>query len=146
MKRVSSFLAQGLGTGWIPFMPGTWGSLLAVGCVFLTGAHWLLVLAVFFLSWLVIWHYEKHSSSHDESQVVIDEVSGIYVTFLFLKLSLPVLIAGFILFRIFDILKPFPISWVDKKMTSSLGTLLDDVIAGAISCLCLQFIVYWQWI
>lgn len=146
MHRVSSFLAHGLGTGWIPFMPGTWGSLLAVLCVYLTGNSWPLAVVVFFLSWWVIWHYEKHSGSHDESKVVIDEISGIYVTFLFATLSMPILIAGFILFRFFDILKPFPIGWVDKNMNSSLGTLLDDVIAGAMSCLCLQIIVYWQWI
>ena len=59
-------------------------------------------MAVFFLSWLVIWHYEKYSHSHDESQVVIDEISGIYVTFLFATLSVPVFIAGFLLFRFFS--------------------------------------------
>lgn len=146
MFKVSSFLAKGLGSGYIPFMPGTWGSLLAVFFVYLTGNSWPLALLVFFFSWLVIWHYEKHAHSHDESQVVIDEISGIYVTFLFAPLTLPVLVAGFLLFRFFDILKPFPIGWVDRKMNSSLGTLLDDVIAGAMSCLCLQIIVYYQWI
>lgn len=127
-------------------MPGTWGSLLAVVAIYFTGNSWWLALAVFLFAWLIIWHYESYSKAHDESQVVIDEVSGIYVTFLFLPLSVPILVAGFLIFRFFDILKPFPINWLDKNLHSAFGTLFDDVIAGAMSCLCLQIIVYYQWI
>lgn len=146
IHKLSSFLAKGLGTGLIPFMPGTWGSLLGVVFVYFWGHSWFHTLGVFLFSWLVIWHYEKQSQSHDESQVVIDEIAGIYMTFLFAPINLPILAAGFLLFRFFDIVKPFPIGWVDKNWNSSFGTLFDDVIAGAMSCLCLQIIVYYQWL
>lgn len=144
MHRISTFLAKGLGTGYIPYAPGTFGSLLGVGMVYFSGNIWWLCLAIFLFSYIIIWHYESQAKTHDESQVVIDEISGIYFTFLFLPLTMPVLIAGFLLFRFFDILKPFPIGWVDRNVGGSIGTILDDVIAGAISCLCLQLIVYWQ--
>lgn len=127
-------------------MPGTWGSLLGVILVYFLGCEWWTCAAVFVISYLVILHYESLAKTHDESQVVIDEVSGIFFTFLFLPLTVPVLVAGFILFRFFDILKPFPIGWIDKNVPGSFGTLFDDVIAGAMSCLCLQIIVYYQWI
>ncbi|MCB9073776.1 MAG: phosphatidylglycerophosphatase A [Bdellovibrionaceae bacterium] len=147
LYRISEFMAKGLGTGYIPFMPGTWGSALGVGLVSLLGNSFLLALLIFFISWFVIWHYEMYAHTHDEPQVVIDEVSGIFFTFVFLPLTLPILIAGFLIFRFFDILKPFPIGWVDRNVRHSLGTLMDDVIAGAMSCLCLQIIVYWfKWL
>jgi phosphatidylglycerophosphatase A len=146
LYKVSSFFAKGLGFGLIPFMPGTWGTLLGVGFLYLLGNSWIAVLAVFLLSWLVIWHYESYAKTHDESQVVIDEISGIFFTMMFLPLTMPNLVAGFILFRFFDIVKPFPIGWVDRNVQGSIGTLMDDVIAGAVSCLCLHFIVYRQWL
>lgn len=146
MHRLSTFLAKGLGLGYIPFAPGTWGSVLGTLMVYFLGNNLWLCLAIFLLSYIIIWHYESGAKTHDESQVVIDEISGIFFTFLFLPLSLPILVAGFVLFRIFDIFKPFPVGWVDRNMGGSLGTLLDDVIAGAMSCLCLQIVVYMQWL
>jgi phosphatidylglycerophosphatase A len=146
IHKISTFLAKGLGTGWIPFAPGTWGSVLGVALVYFLGTIWWTCAAVFIISYLVIWHYESGAKTHDESQVVIDEISGIFFTFLFLPITVPVLVAGFILFRFFDILKPFPIGWIDKNIGGSFGTLFDDVVAGIISCLCLQIIVYYQWI
>ena len=146
LHRVSAFFAKGLGLGLIPFAPGTWGSLLGVLLVYLLGNIWWLCLAIFALSYIVIWHYESLAHTHDESQVVIDEISGIFFTFLFVPLTLPILIAGFVLFRFFDIVKPFPVGWVDRNVDNSFGTLFDDVVAGWMACLCLQIIVYFGWL
>ena len=83
IHKISTFLAKGLGTGWIPFAPGTWGSVLGVALVYFLGNIWWTCAAVFIISYLVIWHYESAAKTHDESQVVIDEISGIFFTFLF---------------------------------------------------------------
>lgn len=151
--RVVQFIAKGLGTGWFPKAPGTAGSVLGVVIAYylLTSVPSLLLqiisaIGVSFLAWVSIFYYEKLSGKHDDSQVVIDEIAGILICFLGLPLNLPVLLAGFLLFRFFDIVKPFPISWADESVPGAFGTLLDDLMAGVISCVLLHFIVYWGWL
>ncbi|MCW9016490.1 MAG: phosphatidylglycerophosphatase A, partial [Kangiellaceae bacterium] len=76
--------------------------------------------------------------THDHPGIVWDEFAGMFVTFLFIPITWQNLIAGFILFRLFDILKPWPIKWVDKKVSGGLGIMLDDILAGLAACGCLH--------
>lgn len=149
-SRVVEFFVKGLGTGWIPWAPGTWGSLLGLALAYysrsilLTWPEQLIAaVVVALISWGLIHLHEKKTQEHDESSVVIDEIAGILFVFIGIPMTLPNIAAGFFLFRFFDILKPYPISWADRSVPGAFGTLLDDLMAGAIGCVFLQFIVYW---
>lgn len=141
LKRV----ALGAGSGKIRPAPGTWGSLLGLIFVYFFSAHYLVTIFITLLAWISIASYEKNNS-HDNSEVVIDEIAGIFVSFLFIPLTLPNLLAGFLLFRFFDILKPFPISWVDEKVPGAIGTLLDDILAGALTAGLLHLTLSFGWL
>ena len=134
-------------------MPGTCGSLLAMLVVYIVGTLQLsLILQIVFtiaftlLSWFLIYLYEAQTHKHDDSQVVIDEFAGIFITFIGIAPVGLHLLAGFILFRILDIVKPFPIGWIDKNLPGAAGTLLDDVVAGVVACALLHFIVLQGWL
>lgn len=139
-------LATWFGTGLIPFAPGTWGSLAALP--FAAGAYTLgkifscLSLAIiFFLSIPVSGSASKIMKTEDPSSVVIDEVAGVFVTLFMIPVSWTTIVAGFILFRIFDILKPFPVGLIDKKIKGGAGIVLDDIMAGVYANLGLRIIL-----
>ncbi len=127
--------------------PGTWGSAAAIPVAWIL--HWQLgfpgfaavTLGVFVVGWWACAKYVADSASKDPSEVVIDEVAGMFVTLLPVSWGLyhagvaahvfpwPGWVAGFVLFRLFDILKPGPVGWADRR-GDALGVMLDDVIAG----------------
>ena len=129
------FLAFGLGTGASPYAPGTVGTLLGVPLVYLL-SHWplwvyLLVTAV--LTVIGIWACDKTSKDigvHDHGGIVIDEVAGYLVTMIAVPVNVWTLIAAFFIFRFFDIIKPWPISWLDKQVQGGVGIMVDDLLAG----------------
>lgn len=129
-------LATWFGCGLINPGPGTWGTLggLPLGVLLLFIGGWpLLATASIIICIIGYWasdQYEKASNSHDAGAIVIDEVTGIWVTLIPASMALPHIIAAFLLFRFLDILKPFPISLADKHISGALGVMLDDVIAG----------------
>lgn len=152
-SNIVEFIVKGFGSGWFPKMPGTAGSALGLLFVFLVSSFWTHVvlecaalIVASLLSWYFIHLYEVTTGKHDDSQVVIDEIVGIFICFVGLPITLPLLFAGFVVFRFFDILKPFPISWADQSVPGALGTLLDDLLAGVIGCAVLHFVVYMNWI
>ncbi|MBY0316214.1 MAG: phosphatidylglycerophosphatase A [Bdellovibrionales bacterium] len=145
INSISKWIATGLGVGYIRPAPGTWGSALAMILVYFTSAHYLITIALTILAYITIYVYEKNHE-HDDPTVVIDEIAGIYLSFLFLPLTLPILTAGFLLFRFYDILKPFPISWVDKNTPGAFGSLLDDMLAGALTAATIHLIVHLGWL
>ncbi|MFK7865846.1 MAG: phosphatidylglycerophosphatase A [Alphaproteobacteria bacterium] len=128
-----------------PYMPGTVGSLVAMGIAyFLMPAlgqfwFWIAVLISALFGWLCAEIHERSTGKHDDKSVVIDELSGLWLCYAFFDPSLYVLIAGFILFRFFDILKPWPIGWVDRNIKGAFGTMLDDWLAGLAAACCLYF-------
>ena len=73
---------------------------------------------------------KRYNRSHDPKEVVIDEVAGVWLVMFFFPQTIIGYLAGFILFRIFDIWKPFPISWIDNKVGGGLGIMLDDILAA----------------
>ena len=134
------------GLGLIPFAPGTFGSLFGLALVFiLSFLSWPIYFATTILIcavslWLV-GVYLNSTLSKDPKEVVIDEVVGILVTFLLVPVSWVNLVIGFLLFRFFDIVKPPPISFFDRKVPGSTGVMADDIVAGAIVNLIFHFLI-----
>ena len=142
------FLAFGLGSGAIPKAPGTWGTLAAVPFVLLWQqlplAGYIAVLVISTL--LGIWLCGRTARGlgvHDHGGIVWDEFVGLWLTMLLAPPGWLWLLAGFVLFRLFDIWKPWPISWVDKQVEGGLGIMLDDLIAGLMALLVLLAL---QWL
>ena len=140
-------LATGFKSGSAPFSPGTFGSAAALPlCVLVWGLGlWLgtafsvlLVVAVIVASCVVCERAEKLLGEKDPSCVVIDEFAGMLVTFAGVTLTWKVALAGFLLFRFFDILKPFPVRQLEKALPGGAGVVMDDVAAGIMAGLVLQ--------
>lgn len=130
------FLALGFGSGLAPKMPGTFGTVAALPLVVLLSHYgsfsgYLIVTIV--VSIVGIWICGKAAQDmgvHDDSSIVWDEVAGMLITMLAVPLSWQTVLAGFVLFRFFDILKPWPISYLDKHVHGGFGIMVDDVLAG----------------
>jgi phosphatidylglycerophosphatase A len=129
------FLAFGFGSGLSRYAPGTLGTLAAVP-LYLALLHvnnWLYLLITLLSIVLGIGICDQAAKKlqvHDFGGIVWDEVAGFLITMCWLPYSWQSLLAGFIAFRFFDILKPWPISWLDKHVHGGLGIMLDDVLAG----------------
>jgi phosphatidylglycerophosphatase A len=143
VKHPACFLAYGFGSGLAPKAPGTFGTLAAIPLYLLiqdlTLLAYLLVLLVAFVAG--IWFCQKAVDwlgQEDPSAVVWDEFVGYWVTMITAPSDWHWLVIGFVLFRIFDILKPWPISWCDKNLHGGFGIMLDDVVAGLMALICLQ--------
>jgi len=147
LKRPACFLAYGLGSGLAPKAPGTFGTLAAIP-LYLLMQHLSLVtyLAVTVIAFIVgIWFCQKAVDwlgQEDPSAVVWDEFVGYWVTMIAAPTGWQWILIGFVLFRIFDILKPWPISWCDKNLHGGFGIMLDDVIAGFIALACMHGLYY----
>lgn len=85
--------------------------------------------------------YEQMTKTHDSSEIVIDEVVGMLITLMLIPTTPVLYLLGFLLFRFFDILKPFPIGLIDKKMPGGVGVMADDVAAGIISNIILHVLI-----
>lgn len=135
-----------LGVGLAPKAPGTFGSLLAVLVWWAMNLQvtndrlWAIVIA-FIVGTVATAIYEKHYQRHDPKEVVVDELVGQWLALALVPITLNTLVVGFILFRFFDILKPFPIGWIDRNLPGAWGTMLDDVLAGVFAGLILQALV-----
>ena len=140
------FLATGFYAGNIPFAPGTFGSLIGLPlCFALTGmsvapAMLVTLLFIFFAVWIAD-AAEKILAQSDPGCIVIDEIAGMLVALVGLPFNLITVVIGFIIFRILDILKPFPIRDLDKRVPGGLGVVADDVAAGIITNLLLRIII-----
>lgn len=139
MKKTKEFLikvaATGFGIGYLPFAPGTFGTILGVPLclLFKEGGPWLyiaFVLAFILASIVISGAAEDIFCVHDSRRVVIDEIAGYLVTMVFIPSRLDLFVIGFIAFRFFDILKPFPVGYIDRRMKGGIGVVLDDVAAG----------------
>jgi phosphatidylglycerophosphatase A len=140
------FLAFGLGSGAAPFAPGTFGTLAAVPLYLLfaqlpMGWYLLLLIATFGIGIYLCERTARDLGVHDHGGIVWDEFVGYWITMVAAPPEWWWLVIGFVLFRFFDILKPFPISWLDKHIHGGLGIMLDDAVAGTFACLCLQLLV-----
>jgi len=140
------FIAFGFGAGALPVMPGTFGTLVGVGIYWLLQmflAPWVYFFVVLACVMLSMWICEKVSSDiavQDHQGMCLDEIVGFLVTMLFVPFSWMAVILGFVLFRVFDIVKPWPINMIDEKVHGGVGMVLDDVVAGIFSCALLHII------
>ena len=146
LKNPVHFLALGFGSGLIPFMPGTFGSLAALPLLipFLYLPPITLLIAAVLASAIGIYLCGKTADDmqvHDHGSIVWDEVAGILLTFLWVPLSLWTVVAGFLLFRFFDIIKPGPIGWIDRNIHGGIGVMLDDIVAALVSWGILQLLM-----
>lgn len=143
--RLIQLAGSVLGLGYLPVAPGTWGSAGGLLIWWLTlpmgrGLQaLLLVLAVVPAAW-ACGACARRAGREDPSFVVLDEVLGMYLALLFLSPSLPWVAAAFMLFRVLDILKPWPVSLMEKRFTGGPAILLDDLMAGAMSALILNIL------
>jgi phosphatidylglycerophosphatase A len=149
---MSRLIATFFGIGRLPWAPGTWGSAAAIPVAWVIHglggfpALFLATLAVIFLGWWATAQMTRGSDNHDPSEIVIDEVAGIWIALWPLSAGLwhagvsdwlfpwPGWVGAFLMFRLFDILKPGPVGWADRR-EDALGVMLDDVIAGIMAAL-----------
>lgn len=147
MNQVIMALATGMYVGKVPFAPGTFGSLAAL-------LPWLLIrnvslpfylailLILFIIGFFVSGSAEKIIDSPDAGCIVIDEILGMFITLAAAPNHPGAWILGFFLFRVFDILKPFPVSWFDQNIHGGIGIMMDDVMAGIYALASLQ-LIWW---
>lgn len=141
------FLAFGFGSGLLPKMPGTWGTVAAIP-LYLLIAHYSLWIYVSITFLLIIFAvYASHITArdlgiHDYPGIVIDEIVGFLLTMVAIPVDWLWITMGFILFRVFDIWKPWPIRWVDRHLKGGLGIVVDDLLAAIYAWLILQFFLY----
>ena len=129
-------LATGFGIGFLPISPGSWASLLALPIawtiVWLSGVAGLAVATglAFALGWWAAATVAKASSTKDPAVIVIDEVAGQWLVLLRPPLDPLAYVLAFLLFRILDIWKPWPVRWADREVRGGLGIMLDDLLAA----------------
>jgi phosphatidylglycerophosphatase A len=141
----ANFLALGAGLGLAPRAPGTFGTLLGIPLLFLMPQSltaYLLVLVSLFGVGVWCCHVcAQGLGVHDHPGIVWDEVVGYLLAMATMPRSVGWVVAGFIVFRLFDIIKPWPISWIDRRVHGGLGIMLDDVLAALFSLLVLQILL-----
>ena len=140
--RLVLFLASGAGLGYIPLAPGTFGTLVGVLLYLGLGRLplWVHLPAVVLLTLAAIplaGRAETLFDQKDDGRIVVDEIAGFLVTTVLVRPAWGSVILGFIFFRFFDILKPWPVRGIDRKCAGGLGVVLDDVVAGVYAGLCL---------
>ena len=131
----SGFLAFGFGSGLSPFAPGTMGTLVAVPFIFALKAlaepgFWIALLLLFLLGVVLCEQVSRKLGVHDHGGIVWDEMIGYWLSAAFIPLQWHWLLAAFLLFRFFDIVKPWPIRQIDSKVGGGFGIMIDDVVAA----------------
>ncbi|OCG20468.1 phosphatidylglycerophosphatase A family protein [Gilliamella sp. App4-10] len=133
------FLAVGLGSGMSPIMPGTMGSLMAIPLWLLfyglqPALYWIFILVTFIFGCFICQKTSDDTHTHDSGHIVWDEFVGMWITLFFIpQLSVMWIAIAFVAFRVFDMAKPWPIRWFDKRVPGGFGIMVDDVIAAIFS-------------
>jgi phosphatidylglycerophosphatase A len=135
MRKPVHLLAFGFGSGLLPKAPGTYGTLVGIPIYLLLQPLSLVLYILFVLLAFVagVWICQRASDDlgvHDHSGIVWDEIVGYLVGMLFAPPGWVWIVVGFLFFRLFDILKPWPILWIDQRVKGGLGIMLDDLLAG----------------
>jgi phosphatidylglycerophosphatase A len=141
------FFALGFGSGCVPRLPGTAGTLVGVmlylALMHLAWQYYLAVVAVLCLAGVWLCGYTARALGvHDHPAIVWDEISGYLLTMAFAPEGWLWIVLGFVLFRVFDIFKPWPIVLLDKRVKGGLGVMADDLLAAIFSLTVLQLIAY----
>lgn len=144
-KRPDSLFACGFGTGAAPYAPGTFGTLVGLPAYGLLQdlsfmPYILVVIGLFVFGVWVCQTTADALQVHDHPGIVWDEVVGYLVTMTLAPAGWLWWVVGFLLFRVFDIVKPWPISFLDKRVSGGFGIMIDDVLAGIYAAVCLQLL------
>ena len=139
-------LAFGFGSGFAPKAPGTAGTLLAVliHLILVNLPPWIhgtIIFAAFFIGIWVCGRTAEYLGVHDHEGIVWDEFVGYWVMMFLVPSNWLWVSFGFVLFRILDIFKPWPISVVDRQVGGGLGIMLDDLLAGVMGAVCIHAII-----
>ena len=145
-EKLLKLAAAGLGSGYVPLAPGTAGSLVGVPLylVFsgLAWPVWLLTLAAFTcLAWFLADQAEGLFGRKDAPCIVIDEIAGLQWTLFLVEPTLLHILSGFLLFRLFDVVKPFPARWFQERLPGGYGVVADDLAAALYAAAILQILV-----
>ena len=148
MRNPVHFLAFGFGSGLSPKAPGTMGTLAALPLWYLLAqlplagyvAGLLLVIAV---GPYLCGKTARDLGVHDHGGIVWDEIAGFLLTMLLVPVSVWTALIGFALFRLFDIVKPWPIGWLDKHVHGGTGIMLDDLVAALYAGVLIQTLLWW---
>ena len=146
MRQLRYVLATGFGSGLSPWVPGTMGTLMAIPFyLLLTPLPWMMYLMVVLLALVggigLCDAVSKDLGVHDDGRIVWDEMVGYWLTMFLAPVGWVWIVAGFLLFRVFDDLKPWPISFVAEHVAGGLGIMLDDVLAAMAAWGVLQIMV-----
>ncbi|MGD8783140.1 MAG: phosphatidylglycerophosphatase A [Thioalkalispiraceae bacterium] len=146
LKNPIHFLSLGFGSGLLPKAPGTFGTLTAIPLylliilfdsetIYLIACSSTLILGIYLCDYTT-----KRLGVQDHPAIVWDEIVGFLITMLFIYPTPASVVLGFFLFRVFDILKPWPISVIDSRIKGGIGVMLDDVVAGIFALICMHLI------
>ena len=148
-RQACILLASGFGAGYSPIMPGTVGTLMAFP-LFWFAQLWLtpfgitiLALVLFFVAIPICQSASAHFKAHDASPIVIDEIIAMLLVLSLIPTYWTWQLIGFIVFRFFDIAKPFPIGYIDKSQSNAIKIMLDDIVAAIYTIL---FLLLCQWL
>lgn len=147
IKTPMQFFASGFGSGCAPVAPGTFGTVASIPFWLLLSflspiSYVIAVVAIFLLGWYVSEKASQELNVHDHGGIVIDEFVGFFITMFLVPFSWVNILLGFILFRIFDVIKPWPIKVIDQKVKGGFGIMIDDVFAGIMALICMHIILW----
>lgn len=146
MKNVLKLIATFFNIGQFSKAPGTVATVATIPLfVFMSRlpdvVYMMVVFAITILGIFAAQAYESDAVEHDSKEIVIDEVAGFLITMALVPCTWKAILLGFFLFRFFDILKPWPISYLDKNVKGGVGVMVDDIAAGIISSILIQLIL-----
>lgn len=145
-RHPAHFYALGFGTGLMPFAPGTFGTLVAFPIAFALWRHvdtTIFVVTIVFLGALGVWAAQvtgRNLGVPDHGSIVCDEFVAFLLVLLFTGPHLRAMLIGFVLFRIFDVVKPPPIHWLDRRLKNGWGVMADDLLAAAYAVIVLALL------
>jgi len=146
-QNIYHFIALGFGSGLFKKGPGTAGSFVAIPIFYLlinlpSLLQWLFVVTLFFVGLYSSNKVINLIDQKDPSFIVIDEIVAVLFLFILIPTNIKFLAFAFILFRFFDIFKPFPVSWAENYFKGALGIMMDDIVAALLSFLVIRLILY----
>ena len=148
LRTPTGFLAFGFGSGLSLFAPGTMGTMVAIPFSFLLKQlppylFWVILIALFLIGIYLCGSTARRLGKHDPGGIVWDEMVGYWLTVAFIPMQWPWLLAAFVLFRLFDIFKPWPIRQSEKLFRGGLGIMVDDIIAALYA---MGILAVFQWL
>ncbi len=143
LANPAHLLSFGFGSGLLPKAPGTFGTIVAVPIYLMMAglslqSYLALLMMFIFLGFWLCDYTAEALGEHDHPAIVWDEIVGYLITMIAAPAGWLWLLLGFVLFRLFDILKPWPVRWADKQLTGGLGIMLDDILAAGMAWLVMQ--------